>query len=196
LQEWGPPGALVDLGAGNGWAAARLAERGWRTLAIDVNTDPHDGLGAVARHGVSVESARAELGALPLQDESVDVALVNAALHYAPDVQRWLTEALRVVRPGGRVLVVDSPVYSSEAAGAQMVAEQEDRLRSLGTVVPPTPGRGFLLAEEVHDWPRLIGGSWDDLAPNSGLVRRALGRFRAGREVARFSFILGRKDLA
>jgi ArsR family transcriptional regulator len=50
---------------------------------------------------------RGELDKLPLRDASVDVALLSQALHHAPDPARALSEAARIVVPGGRVLVLD-----------------------------------------------------------------------------------------
>ena len=44
---------------------------------------------------------------LPLRDASVDVALLSQALHHAADPARALSEAARIVVPGGRVLVLD-----------------------------------------------------------------------------------------
>jgi ArsR family transcriptional regulator len=50
---------------------------------------------------------RGELDRLPLRDASVDVALLSQALHHAADPARALSEAARIVVPGGRVLVLD-----------------------------------------------------------------------------------------
>src|SRR5437868_5658951 len=47
---------ILDLGAGNGWLANRLAERGHRVIAVDLLDDPLDGLGA-ARHYAAAFSA-------------------------------------------------------------------------------------------------------------------------------------------
>jgi ArsR family transcriptional regulator len=50
---------------------------------------------------------RGELEKLPIADESVDVALFSQALHHAADPARALAEGVRILSPGGRVLVLD-----------------------------------------------------------------------------------------
>ena len=55
----------------------------------------------------NIEWKRGELEQLPLKDASVDVALLSQALHHAAHPSRALAEAARIVRPGGRVLVLD-----------------------------------------------------------------------------------------
>jgi ArsR family transcriptional regulator len=54
-----------------------------------------------------VEWKKGDLAKLPLKDASVDVALLSQALHHATDPTRAITEAVRVLRPGGRLLLLD-----------------------------------------------------------------------------------------
>ena len=194
LNSWGPPGALVDVGAGNCWAAARLSQRGWTGLCVDVNVDGHDGLGARHHHGTDLVAARAQMSALPLESASIDVVLFNAALHYAQDTAAAVAEAIRVLRPGGLVVVVDSPLYSDQTAGDSMVIEQERGLAALGCEVPATLGAGYLLESELAAWPESCGGIWHDQTARPARVRAAIGRRRAGRETARLSFVVGTKE--
>ena len=61
-----------------------------------------------ARRGVTnVEWKKGDFARLPLRDASVDVALLSQALHHASDPERAIAEAVRIVRPGGRLLVLD-----------------------------------------------------------------------------------------
>lgn len=188
-----PTGSVVDLGAGNAWASARLADRGWHAMAIDVNVDDADGLGAAHHHDAELTLVRAAVESIPLADASVDVVFWNASLHYATSVEAAVAEAGRVLRPGGLAVVVDSPVYRGRRAGAAMVRQQQERLGHLGA--PPLRGRGFLIAEE---WTHSRRGphrlQWDDLTPHRTRLRAAVGRVRAGREIARLSFLVGRKE--
>jgi ArsR family transcriptional regulator len=62
---------------------------------------------AARRRVSNVAWKRGELEKLPIADESVDVALFSQALHHAADPARALAEGVRILSPGGRVLVLD-----------------------------------------------------------------------------------------
>lgn len=150
------PGALVlDAGAGNCWLSYRLAERGARAIAIDLNDDTIDGLGVAevyrARAGVSITTAQAELERMPLEAGQCDAVVINGSLHYAANVPTVLAESRRVLRPGGGLAVMDSPVYHDEQAGEMMMAEWAAQYTaSTGSAPSRIPGRGFLTYREVE----------------------------------------------
>jgi SAM-dependent methyltransferase len=101
---------VLDLGAGNGWLARRLADA-HQVTAIDVDaTDT--GLGGL--DDPRVGRARAEIEALPFGDGHFDVVIAAAALHYAVDLAAALAEIARVLRPGGGFILVDSPIYADQ----------------------------------------------------------------------------------
>jgi len=54
-----------------------------------------------------IEWKRGEIEHLPIEDASVDVAILSQALHHAASPAKALAEAARIVRPGGRVLILD-----------------------------------------------------------------------------------------
>lgn len=119
---------ILDLGAGNGWLSYRMGLNGHNAVALDMREDAIDGLGAAAaflqeRPGLFNRVA-ASFDALPLCDCCFDIALFNASLHYAVDLRVALFEAMRVVRPGGMLVVLDSPFYDDEKDGAAMVREK------------------------------------------------------------------------
>ena len=62
----------------------------------------------------NVRLLEGELDALPLPDDSVDVAVANMVLHHAPDPEAMLSEMARVVRPGGRIAITDEVEHSYE----------------------------------------------------------------------------------
>jgi SAM-dependent methyltransferase len=117
---------ILDLGAGNGWLSHRLALAGHRCTAIDIRDDAVDGLGASGpfMRVADFYCLVAAFEAAPLPDQSADVAVFNAALHYATDLGATLAEASRLVRQGGTIAILDSPFYAREADGAAMVAEK------------------------------------------------------------------------
>jgi ArsR family transcriptional regulator len=57
---------------------------------------------------------RGEIEKLPLAGESVDVVLLSQTLHHAADPARALREAARVLRPGGRVLILDLRAHEED----------------------------------------------------------------------------------
>ncbi len=89
----------VDVGSGGGWAARYLRDAD--VIAIDI-------LDIDSRPGVL--QVRADMRSLPLRDSAVDVAFYAASLHYAP-VSDAIGEAARVLRAGGLLVAVDSPMY-------------------------------------------------------------------------------------
>lgn len=123
------PLAILDLGAGNGWLSWRLARLGHRPVAVDVWADPLDGLGAAARAFEGLTLVEAEFDCLPFEDGQFDLVVFNASFHYSPDYRRTLAEARRCLRPAGRVVILDSPVYRRPEHGEAMRKERREQYR-------------------------------------------------------------------
>ena len=122
------PVTVLDLGAGNGWLSYRLSTQGHHPIAVDLQTDAFDGLGAAIyyQHALPVLFPRfqAELDRLPFADGQFDCAIFNASFHYSENYDRTLSEAIRCIRSGGTVVIADTPTYSSDSAGQRMLAER------------------------------------------------------------------------
>ena len=104
-----PPMVIADLGAGEGTVSQLLAQRAERVIAID-NSEKMVEYGArlAADHGLAnLEYRLGEIEAVPLADATVDLAVLSQALHHAVDPARALREAFRILRPAGRVVVLD-----------------------------------------------------------------------------------------
>lgn len=113
-----PPLVIADLGAGEGTVSQLLARRARRVIAID-NSDRMVEYGAnLAReHGVrNLEYRKGDLETLPIDDAAVDVALFSQSLHHAQHPERAVAEAHRVLKPGGRVLILDLVRHHFEEA--------------------------------------------------------------------------------
>jgi SAM-dependent methyltransferase len=131
-ERFGRPLQVLDLGAGNGWLSYRLALEGHHTFALDIRADDVDGLGAAGafrQRAPTMKCIVAPFDNVPLPSGSVDIALFNASLHYATDLGAAVGEAARVVRPEGRIAIMDSPFYRGESDGVAMVAEKRARFR-------------------------------------------------------------------
>ncbi|MHA6615461.1 methyltransferase domain-containing protein [Pseudonocardia sp. DLS-67] len=148
---------VVDIGAGPGLLAAEMAAevgRDGRVHAIE----PSDSMRALAAartrppDAAPVEIAAGSADALPLPDASVDAAVSTQVLEYVADVPGALAEAHRVLRPGGRLLVLDtdwdSIVWRSrdDARAARVLAAWDAHLADPNlprTLVPTLRAAGF-----------------------------------------------------
>ncbi|HSP66942.1 MAG TPA: class I SAM-dependent methyltransferase [Bryobacteraceae bacterium] len=116
---------VLDLGAGNCWLSYRLAELRHQPVAVDIFSDQRDGLRAARHYPVSFPVVEADFDRLPFRGAGFDLVVFNASFHYSADYARTLAEARRCLRPEGRVVILDSPVYKLSQHGEQMRAERQ-----------------------------------------------------------------------
>ncbi|MEX1183745.1 MAG: class I SAM-dependent methyltransferase, partial [Gemmatimonadota bacterium] len=123
-----------DLGCGTGAVSAELAPHVERVIAVDESKAM---LGAARRRLApfdNVELRAGALEALPLGDHELDAAVLSLVLHYVMEPAVALVEARRVLRPGGRIVVVDMIEHGRSEYREQMghVWEGfgEDRMRA------------------------------------------------------------------
>jgi SAM-dependent methyltransferase len=191
------PLRILDLGAGNAWLAYRAARAGHDATALDVRDDDVDGLGASApylrgaRH--PFHRVAASFDALPLRDDRFDLVVFNASLHYAVDLALALREARRVVRSGGRIVVLDSPFYSRAEHGEAMVSEKRReagrRFGARAATLLAVPCVEYLTPARLRDASVDAGVSWRRHRVRYPLwyESRALGAFlRRRRPPSRF----------
>jgi SAM-dependent methyltransferase len=127
--------AILDLGAGNGWLCFRLARLGHKPIAVDLLTNEFDGLQAARHYRQALPEFfprfQAELDDLPFADGQFDCAIFNASFHYSENYARTLGEAIRCLRPGGTVVIADSPCYERESSGERMKQERQESFQKL-----------------------------------------------------------------
>ncbi len=111
-----PSSTIIDVGCGEGEIAISLARLGHRVLAVDSSRKMIAALKArLKKDGVSgVEPHVGDVERLPLADGTGDVVILSQILHHAPRPESALGEAVRVARPGGRVVVLDLLAHEQE----------------------------------------------------------------------------------
>ena len=114
--------ALVvgDLGCGTGQLTDTLAPYVRRVVAVDGSTDMLDAARARVGGAGNVDLRQGDLESLPVETGELHAAVLSLVLHYAPAPARALAEAYRVLRPGGRVLVVDMLPHDRQEYQTQM----------------------------------------------------------------------------
>jgi ArsR family transcriptional regulator len=113
-----PPMVIADLGAGEGTFSQLLARRSKKVIAID-NSDKmvEYGRELARKHGVkNLEYRKGDLEAVPIRDAAVDLAFFSQALHHAQHPERAVAEAWRILKPGGRIVVLDLLRHNYEEA--------------------------------------------------------------------------------
>ncbi|MGE3510621.1 MAG: ArsR/SmtB family transcription factor, partial [Vicinamibacterales bacterium] len=117
-----PPLEVADLGCGEGFLTIEAARWAKRVIAIDRSAVVLERARALAkrRRVANVVWKQGELERLPLKDASVDVALLSQALHHAGQPEIAIAEAVRITRPGGRVLILDLREHQEEWVRAKL----------------------------------------------------------------------------
>jgi len=115
-----PTLVVGDLGCGTGQLAEVVAPYVKQVVAVDSSADMLD----AARHrlvgSMNVDLRQGELESLPIEAGELDAAMLSLVLHYSPSPGRALAEVARVLRPGGRVLVVDMLPHDRQEYQQQM----------------------------------------------------------------------------
>lgn len=178
-------GDVLEVGCGTGFFLLNLWQAGFaaRLHATDISA------GMVrrcvdngARLGAVVHAEVADAESLPLPDASFDLVVGHAVLHHLPDVDAAVTELIRVLRPGGRLLIAGEPTVLGDrvAAGvkragriavklAAVVAGSQRVLADGAGALPPHERATAALEHEV-DLHTFDPGELERLARRAGLV--------------------------
>ena len=113
-----PPMVIADLGAGEGTISQLMAQRAKRVIAID-NSEKMVEFGSelARKHNIgNLEYRLGDLEDVPIRGGTVDLAFLSQALHHASHPERAIAEARRILKPGGRIAVLDLNRHHFEEA--------------------------------------------------------------------------------
>jgi ArsR family transcriptional regulator len=111
-----PVGELLDIGTGTGRILEILSARVEHGVGVDLSS----GMLAVARSNierqdfVNLQVRKGDMYRLPVEDSSIDLAIVHMVLHYSDKPLEVIREAARVLRPRGRLILVDFAAHGEE----------------------------------------------------------------------------------
>lgn len=111
-------GVVADLGAGEGTLAQMLARQAERVIAVDLSPKMVEfGSELARRHELkNLEYRLGDIEEPPLENSSVDLAFLSQALHHAGSPEKALAETFRILKPGGRLVVLDLLRHGFEEA--------------------------------------------------------------------------------
>lgn len=103
---------LLELGAGSGWLTSRWAALGLSCVATDISKDLKLELSPLImkQRGVYFDRVLADMTDLPFA-AGFDLVFVSASIHHAENLGASLCEAARVLKPGGRLVVINEPMH-------------------------------------------------------------------------------------
>jgi SAM-dependent methyltransferase len=180
----------------------RLAAAGYSLFAVDLLTSERDGLGAAEHYRGHLPGAfarfQAELAHLPFQSEQFDAIIFNASFHYAENYEAALCEALRCVKKGGMVIVSDTPWYSREKSGEQMISERRAAfVQNYATASDSIQSLEYLTTERLRVLEESLSIKWTIHTPQYGFkwaMRPLVAKLRNRREPSQFRIYVAKKD--
>ncbi|MEN8660907.1 MAG: ArsR/SmtB family transcription factor [Lentimonas sp.] len=109
---------IADLGAGEGLISQLLARRADEVVCIDNSPKMVEfGSELAAKNGfTNLTYKLGDIEEVPLKDESFDLVLLSQALHHAQHPERAVAEAYRILKPGGKVIIIDLLEHHFEKA--------------------------------------------------------------------------------
>lgn len=139
-----PEWCVADLGTGTGLFATTVAPHVAQVIGIDRSAEMLDAARQRAEGLDHVEFREGTLEALPIDPGSIDLAVLSLVLHYVIDPGAALAEAARILRPGGRLIIVDARAHARddlvEEMGHQWSGFDADRMTLWLTEAGLEPG--------------------------------------------------------
>ena len=105
---------ILDLASGRCWSTRFFARKGCCAVGIDILLTKYVGLLTgdiyIQNEGVYFERIRGNMNELPFRDRIFDIVFITASLHHSSDISITLKEVYRVLKPMGRLILINEPV--------------------------------------------------------------------------------------
>ena len=113
-----PRQIIADLGAGDGSFSLLLAQNAEKVIAVDSSAKMIEFAREQAHrnHVSNVEYRLGDMEELPIENASVDIVFFSQSLHHALHPDRAICEAARILKPGGRIAILDLAKHRFEEA--------------------------------------------------------------------------------
>jgi len=134
-----PPVDVADLGCGEGYLTVETARWARHVTAVDRSPGVLARAKALAarKRLSNITWKKGDIERLPIDDRTMDIALLSQALHHAAEPAATLTEAARILKPGGRLLILDLRPHDEswvrDKLGDQWLGFSDDHLTGLLT---------------------------------------------------------------
>jgi ubiquinone/menaquinone biosynthesis C-methylase UbiE len=126
---------LVDVATGAGYVAAAAAERGAEVIGIDFSATQ---VALARRRYPPLQFREGDAGALPFPDNAFDAVVSNFGMPHLPDPDAFISEAIRVLRSGGR-FAFSVWAAPEEAVGLGIIYGAVQRHGRMDVPLPPGP---------------------------------------------------------
>ena len=145
-----PGERILDLAAGTGTSSAALAKGGAEVVACDLS----EGMIEVGRERhPDIEFVRGNAMSLDFEEASFDAVTISWGLRNIPDPGLALREMMRVVRPRGRLVVLEFSTPTSRVFRGLYGAYQSTVMPALARVASTNGGAYDYLVESIRQWP-------------------------------------------
>jgi ubiquinone/menaquinone biosynthesis C-methylase UbiE len=162
LRQRQKPLKILEVGCGNGWMSNKLAEGGFTTIGVDVNSFEIEQAKRVFANNKAVNFVYGNILKENLcKDEKFDVIVLAASVQYFSDLGPLLNYLLSLLNSEGEIQVIDSNFYSEKQA-------QKAKQRSLNYY--RTMGFGEMAKHYYHHL-------WDSLVPFKYSIQDGSGKF-------------------
>jgi len=145
------PGEFVlDLAAGTGTSSVPFAEAGANVVSVDMSLGMlFEGI----KRNPSLSFVAGDALALPFADEAFDAATVSFGLRNVQDTEAALTELLRVVKPGGRLVICEFSAPTWAPWRRVYTTYLPIVVPGVAKLVSPNPAAYDYLVESIVSWP-------------------------------------------